>query len=87
MVREAPRCTHQVGKDDFSLFAHFFLLTSVENSPVAIFFAPVGWALCNGQLLVLSQCQALYTILGTTRDGDDRTTFGCDKAHAVLIKN
>jgi microcystin-dependent protein len=39
-------------------------------------FAPVGWALCNGQLLALSQYQALYAILGITYGGDGRTTFG-----------
>lgn len=39
-------------------------------------FAPVGWALCNGQLLPISQNAALYTLLGTTYGGDGQTTFG-----------
>ena len=39
-------------------------------------FAPRGWALCNGQLLPISQNQALFSILGTTYGGDGRTTFG-----------
>lgn len=39
-------------------------------------FAPRGWAFCNGQLLVISQNQALFSILGTTYGGDGRTTFG-----------
>ncbi len=38
-------------------------------------FAPRNWALCNGQLLPISQNQALFSILGTTYGGDGRTTF------------
>jgi len=39
-------------------------------------FAPVGWALCNGQLLSISQNAALFSILGTTFGGDGVQTFG-----------
>lgn len=39
-------------------------------------FAPRGWALCDGQLLAISQNDALFSILGTTYGGDGRTTFG-----------
>jgi microcystin-dependent protein len=39
-------------------------------------FAPVGWALCNGQLLAISSNTALFSLLGTTYGGDGRTTFG-----------
>ncbi len=38
-------------------------------------FAPVGYAQCNGQLLPISQNQALFSILGTTYGGDGRTTY------------
>lgn len=38
-------------------------------------FAPRGWALCEGQLLAISQNQALFSILGTTYGGDGVTTF------------
>lgn len=38
-------------------------------------FAPRGWALCDGQLLSISQHSALYSILGTTYGGDGRSTF------------
>ena len=38
-------------------------------------FAPVNWALCNGQILAISQHTALFSILGTTYGGDGRTTF------------
>jgi microcystin-dependent protein len=39
-------------------------------------FAPKGWAQCTGQLLPISQNQALFSLLGTTYGGDGRTTFG-----------
>jgi microcystin-dependent protein len=39
-------------------------------------FAPRGWALCEGQLLPISQHSALFSLLGTTYGGDGRTTFG-----------
>lgn len=45
---------------------------------IAIFagnFAPRDWALCNGQLLAISEHAALFSILGTTYGGDGRTTF------------
>src|SRR5262245_39577376 len=38
-------------------------------------FAPKGWALCAGQLLPISQNQALFALLGTNFGGDGRTTF------------
>ncbi|MDT0554387.1 phage tail protein [Patiriisocius hiemis] len=39
-------------------------------------FAPRSWALCDGQLLAISQNTALFSILGTIYGGDGRTTFG-----------
>lgn len=38
-------------------------------------FAPVGWALCNGQTLSISQYEALFGLIGTTYGGDGQTTF------------
>jgi microcystin-dependent protein len=38
-------------------------------------FAPVGWALCQGQLMPISQNTALFSLLGTMYGGDGRTTF------------
>jgi len=38
-------------------------------------FAPRGWALCDGQLIAISQNSALYSLLGTAYGGDGRTTF------------
>lgn len=38
-------------------------------------FAPKGWSMCNGQLLPISQNQALFSILGTTYGGNGITNF------------
>src|SRR3954463_7544228 len=38
-------------------------------------FAPKGWALCDGQLLPLSQNTALFSLLGTFYGGDGKSTF------------
>ncbi|OYY71823.1 phage tail protein [Sphingomonas sp. 28-63-12] len=39
-------------------------------------FAPTGWALCNGQLMSISQNSALFSLIGTTYGGDGVQTFG-----------
>ncbi len=38
-------------------------------------FAPIGWALCQGQLLPIAQNTALFSIIGTTYGGDGIRTF------------
>jgi microcystin-dependent protein len=38
-------------------------------------FAPIGWALCDGQVIPLSQNTALFSLLGTTYGGDGRSNF------------
>jgi microcystin-dependent protein len=38
-------------------------------------FAPTGWALCNGQLMPITQNTALFSLLGTIYGGDGKTTF------------
>jgi microcystin-dependent protein len=38
-------------------------------------FAPTGWALCDGQLLPISQNTALFSLLGTYYGGDGKSTF------------
>ena len=38
-------------------------------------FAPVGYAQCNGQIMPISQNQALFAILGTTYGGNGTTNF------------
>ena len=46
-----------------------------QIQPFAFNFAPRSWALCNGQLLAISQNTALFSLLGTTYGGDGRVTF------------
>jgi microcystin-dependent protein len=38
-------------------------------------FAPLGWMLCQGQTLPISQYDALFALIGTTYGGDGQTTF------------
>ena len=38
-------------------------------------FAPTGWALCQGQLLPISEYEVLFNLIGTTYGGDGRATF------------
>lgn len=39
-------------------------------------FPPRGWAFCDGQILLINQNQALFSLVGTTYGGDGRTSFG-----------
>lgn len=47
-----------------------------EVRPLAFNFAPHGWALCNGQILNISQNQKLFSVIGNRYGGDGKTTFG-----------
>lgn len=38
-------------------------------------FAPVGWAFCQGQVIPISENDALFTLIGTTYGGDGQQTF------------
>lgn len=38
-------------------------------------FAPVGWMFTNGQLLSISEYEALFNLIGTTYGGDGVQTF------------
>ena len=38
-------------------------------------FAPAGWAFCDGQLMPISENDALFTLIGTTYGGDGQETF------------
>jgi microcystin-dependent protein len=50
-------------------------------------FAPRGWALCNGQLLAISQNTALFSILGTIYGGDGKTTFALPNLQGLCQMN
>ncbi len=38
-------------------------------------FPPNGWAFCDGQLIPISENDALFTLIGTTYGGDGQETF------------
>jgi microcystin-dependent protein len=38
-------------------------------------FPPKGWAFCDGQIMVISQNTALFSLLGTTYGGDGKSNF------------
>ena len=38
-------------------------------------FAPAGWALCQGQLVPISENETLFNLVGTTYGGDGINTF------------
>ncbi|MGW8482654.1 phage tail protein [Microbacterium sp. NPDC055903] len=46
-----------------------------EIRTVAFNFAPRNWAMCDGQILPISQNTALFSILGTTYGGNGESTF------------
>lgn len=39
-------------------------------------FAPVGWMFCEGQLILISENETLFQLIGTTYGGDGESTFG-----------
>src|SRR5215813_10108896 len=38
-------------------------------------FAPAGWAMCQGQLMPISENETLFNLIGTTYGGDGQETF------------
>lgn len=46
-----------------------------EIRMVGFNFAPLGWALCNGQTLPIAENDALFALIGTTYGGDGQETF------------
>jgi microcystin-dependent protein len=49
---------------------------------------PTGWALCNGQSLLIADNEALFELIGTTYGGDGETTFNLpDLRGRVPINN
>ena len=38
-------------------------------------FAPNGWSFCEGQILLISENDALFALIGTTYGGNGQTTF------------
>ena len=48
-------------------------------------FPPVGWALCNGQILPISQYTALFSLLGTTYGGDGKSNFALPNLQSRVV--
>ncbi len=46
-----------------------------EIRMVGFNFAPAGWAACHGQLIPISENEALFSLIGTTYGGDGQQTF------------
>jgi microcystin-dependent protein len=47
-------------------------------------FAPLGWAPCQGQLMAISENDALYNLIGTTYGGDGQQTFALPNLQSRL---
>ena len=48
-------------------------------------FAPAGWAFCNGQLLPISENDALFNLIGTTYGGDGQQTFALPNIQSRVV--
>jgi microcystin-dependent protein len=42
---------------------------------VAFSYAPLGWVVCAGQLLLINEYQVLFSLLSTRYGGDGVSTF------------
>jgi microcystin-dependent protein len=51
---------------------------------VSFNFPPNGWALCNGQLLAITQNQALFALLGTAYGGDGIHNFALPNLQGAI---
>lgn len=58
-----------------------------EIRMVGFNFAPSGWALCNGQLLAISQNTALFSLIGTYYGGNGTSNFALPNMQAVAPLN
>jgi microcystin-dependent protein len=48
-------------------------------------FAPVGWMMCQGQLLPISEYDTLFSLIGTTYGGDGQVTFALPDLRGRVI--
>jgi microcystin-dependent protein len=55
-----------------------------EIRAVGFNFAPAGWAMCNGQLLPISQNTALFSLLGTFYGGNGTSNFALPNLQAQI---
>jgi microcystin-dependent protein len=48
-------------------------------------FAPAGWALCQGQLMPISENEVLFQLIGTTYGGDGQSTFALPNLQGRVV--
>jgi len=53
--------------------------------PFAFSFAPKSWALCNGQIMAISQNTALFSLVGTMYGGNGVSTFALPNAQSRTL--
>jgi microcystin-dependent protein len=54
-----------------------------EIRMVGFGFAPKGWAVCNGQVMSISQNTALFSLLGTNYGGNGTSNFALPNLQAL----
>ena len=47
-------------------------------------FAPAGWALCQGQIMPISENDTLFNLIGTTYGGDGQETFALPNLQSMV---
>lgn len=50
-------------------------------------FAPLGWAMCNGQLLSIAQNTALFSLLGTQYGGNGTSNYALPNLQGAVAMN
>jgi microcystin-dependent protein len=53
----------------------------------AFYFAPTGWAFCDGQILPISQNTALFSLLGTNYGGNGTSDFALPNLQGAVAIN
>lgn len=73
------------------IFTSTFLWSQPYVGEIKLFaghYAPVGWEICDGRLLPISEYETLFTLIGITYGGDGQSTFALpDLRGRVPISN
>jgi microcystin-dependent protein len=56
-----------------------------QLTPTAASYCPVGWSAANGQLISISQNDALFSLFGTTYGGDGISTFALPDLRGRMV--
>ena len=79
LARAARRGPTQVQSADQGCYLGEIMLCAFS-------FPPKGFAMCNGQLLNISQNQALFSLLGATYGGNGTTTFALPDLRGRVLR-